>query len=157
MWGQVAGGILATVLVTSAGVAQERVPASEGMIAYVSDVPFTATTGRVESAVTSRDLRVMQVLDHSGAAARLGEDISPNLVVLFGNPQTGSQLMACAPRVGIDLPQKLLVWEENGTVYVGYNDPWWLVSRHSIEGCDEVIGRVAETLDAIARDVASET
>jgi uncharacterized protein (DUF302 family) len=124
------------------------------MIVYESDAAFDQTVARVETAVTGRDLRVMRVFEHAQAAAQFGHSLDPNTVVLFGNPRVGSQLMACAPRVGIDLPQKLLVWAADGVARVGYNDPAYLAKRHSIEGCDELLGRVADTLDAIAREVA---
>ncbi len=138
-------------------VAQERADASQGMVAYQSDVRFDATLERVESAIKDRGLFLMNTLDHSGSAAKFGRELSPNSVVLFGNPQVGSQIMTCAPQAGIDLPQKLLVWEAEGRVFVAYNSPEYLTRRHSIEGCEELLSRVAETLDAIAREVAGRT
>ena len=149
-----AGWLWMAALGVSSATAQDRVEASEGMIAYRSDAGFASTLERVEPAIETRGLFVMKVMDHAAAAAQVGRDLSPNTVVLFGNPKIGSQVMTCAPLAGIDLPQKLLVWEEDGAVRVGYNDPQFLVRRHSIEGCDELLGRVAETLDSIAREVA---
>lgn len=137
--------------------AQEETAASEGMITYASNADFAATLARVEPAVTARGLFLMRVLDHASAAAQFGQTMSSNSVVLFGNPKVGSQIMQCAPKVGIDLPQKLLVWEEGGTVFVAYNDPNYLIRRHSIAGCDELLARVAENLDQIARTVAGKT
>jgi uncharacterized protein (DUF302 family) len=134
--------------------AQEGTVASEGMIAYRSDTVFAATMERVEPTVRARGLFVMRVLDHAAGAARFDQVMYPNSVVLFGNPQIGSQVMRCAPRAGIDLPQKLLVWEEDGAVFVAYNNPQYLIQRHSIVGCEEVLARVAENLDHIARTVA---
>ena len=134
--------------------AQEAVVASEGMVAYQSDAGFAATLGRIEPAVTERGLFVMRVLDHAASAAQLGIELSPNSVVLFGNPKIGAEWMRCAPRMGIDLPQKLLVWEESGVTYVAYNDPEYLAQRHAASGCEELLVRVGETLDGIARQVA---
>jgi uncharacterized protein (DUF302 family) len=134
--------------------AQEATTGSEGMIAYTSDTDFATTLARVEPAVKARGLFVMRVLDHAVGAAKFDRVLSPNSVVLFGNPKVGSQVMRCAPRAGIDLPQKLLVWEEDGTVVVAYNDPDYLRQRHSIVGCDELLARVAENIDRIARTVA---
>jgi uncharacterized protein (DUF302 family) len=110
------------------------------MIAYRSDTVFAATMERVEPTVRARGLFVMRVLDHAAGAARFDQVMYPNSVVLFGNPQIGSQVMRCAPRAGIDLPQKLLVWEEDGAVFVAYNNPQYLIQRHSIVGC-EVAGK----------------
>jgi len=132
----------------------QEAAASEGMNAYRSDTSFAATMERVEPEVRARGLFVMRVLDHAAGAAQVGRSLNPNSVVLFGNPQIGSQVMQCAPRAGIDLPQKLLLWEADGEVFVAYNDPKYLGRRHSIMGCDEVLARVASNLDGLARAVA---
>lgn len=150
----IAGWLWVAALGVSSAAAQVRVDASEGMIAYRSDAGFSATLERVEPAIEARGLFVMKVMDHAAAAKQVGRDLSPNTVVLFGNPRIGSQVMTCAPRAGIDLPQKLLVWAEDGAVFVAYNDPAHLVWRHSIEGCDDLLARVAENLDGLAREVA---
>ena len=126
-----------------------------GLVKYVSDVSFDETVERIETAVTGRNLFLMRVVDHAAAATQMGRELSPNTVVLFGNPRVGSQIMACAPSAGIDLPQKLHVWEDgDAVVHVAYNSPEWLADRHSIHGCGEILGRVKLTLDAIARNVA---
>ncbi len=150
----IAGWLCVAALGVSSAVAQDRVEASEGMIAYRSDAGFAATLERVEPAIEARGLFVMKVMDHAAAAKQVGQDLSPITVVLFGNPKIGSQVMTCAPRAGIDLPQKLLVWEEDGAVFVAYNDPAHLGWRHSIEGCEDLLARVAENLDGLAREVA---
>ncbi len=126
-----------------------------GLVEYVSDASFEETVGRIEAAVTIRNLFLMRTVDHAAAAAQMEYELSPNTVVLFGNPRVGSQIMTCAPSAGIDLPQKIHVWEGGqAIVHVAYNDPDWLAERHSIHGCDEILGRVRATLDAIARDVS---
>lgn len=126
-----------------------------GLVEYVSDASFDSTVARIQDAVTGHGLLVMRVFDHAAGAAGVGNSLAPNTVTLFGNPRVGSQIMACSPTAGIDLPQKLLVWEaEGGIVHVAYNNPDWLKQRHAIQGCDEILGRVRATLDAIARDVS---
>lgn len=155
--GLVALGVGLAACATQPGVAQQRdgrQAASEGVVAYRSNADFAETVARAEPAIKGRGLFVMRTMDHAAAAKQSGRTLSPNTVVLFGNPAVGSQVMTCAPRAGIDLPQKLQVWEEDGAVLVGYNDPAYLVARHSIEGCDEVLAGVAETLDELAREVA---
>ena len=135
------------------GVAQTS--GDSGLVVYVSDASFDDTVARIEDAVTGRSLFVMRVFDHAAGAAAVGNSLAPNTVVLFGNPRVGSQIMGCSPTAGIDLPQKLLVWEdEGGIIRVAYNNPDWLERRHAIQGCDEILGRVRATLDAIARQVS---
>lgn len=126
-----------------------------GLVTYETEADFPATVERIEPAVKSRGLFLMRIMDHAAAAAQMGRELRPNTVALFGNPRVGSQVMNCAPTAGIDLPQKLLVWEgDGGTVFVAYNDPAWLKQRHGIEGCDAILGDVRGTLDSIAREVA---
>ena len=148
-------GLACLAIGTTPGAVVGQSANDDGLLKYVSDASFDETVGRIEGAVTGRNLFLMRVVDHAAAAAQMGRGLSPNTVVLFGNPRVGGQIMACAPAAGIDLPQKLHVWEdEQAVVHVAYNSPDWLVERHSIAGCDEILGRVKLTLDAIARNVA---
>ena len=74
-------------------------------------------------------------------------DLRPTEVLVFGNPKVGTPLMLCSQSFAIDLPQKMLAWQdENGKVHLGYNDPTHLKSRHKTEGCDEVLGKVSGAL-----------
>lgn len=125
-----------------------------GLVTYRSNAGFAATLARAEPAIQARGLFLMRVVDHSAAATQFGRQLAPNTVVLFGHPRVGSQVMACAPTAGIDLPQKLLLLETPTGVTVTYNDPAYLVRRHRITGCEDILATVAETLDAIAREVA---
>jgi len=148
-------GLACIAVGISPGTALGQSVSDNGLVKYVSDASFDETVERIETAVTSRYLFLMRTVDHSAAAAQMDIQIRPNTVVLFGNPRVGSQLMTCAPTVGIDLPQKLQVWEdEEAVVHVAYNSPDWLRNRHAMKGCDEILGRVIATLDAIARNVA---
>lgn len=147
--------VLATGMVMRPYPAVAQEAEASGLVEYISDSAFDETVSRIEASVTGRGLFVMRVMDHAGAAAQFGRELNPNTVALFGNPNVGSQIMACAPASGIDLPQKLLVHEDSeGSVHVSYNDPAWLKQRHAIDGCDEILGRVRQTLDSIAREVA---
>jgi len=145
----------AVVCLAQSANAQVAASPADGVIVMRSDADFATTLARVEPAVKARGLFVMRVLDHSAAAAQFGRDLPPNTVVLFGNPQIGSQLMACAPRAGIDLPQKLILWESEGSVMIAYNDPAYLVRRHSITGCEEVVAVMSEHLRVISKQVSA--
>ncbi len=150
-WWCAAAGIVSLAPLLMAQAATGR---SDGLVVLRSNADFATTLARVEPAVRARELFVMRVIDHADSAAQFGRELAPNTVVLFGNPQVGSQLMACEPRVGIDLPQKLLIWEADGAVMVAYNDPAYLVRRHAIAGCGDLIGRVTESLRAISAQVS---
>ena len=75
---------------------------------------------------------------------------------MFGNPNLGTPLMTAGNNTGLDLPQKMLVQQkDDGTVTVSYNDPQYLVSRHGIEGQDEIIQKVSGALDKISSAATS--
>jgi uncharacterized protein (DUF302 family) len=99
---------------------------------------------------------VFNRISHSEGAASVGKTLRPTELILFGNPKVGTPLMQCVQRVAIDLPQKALIWEdEEGAVWLSYNDPAYLAERHSIEGCEEVLKKVSGALATFAK-VATE-
>jgi uncharacterized protein (DUF302 family) len=94
---------------------------------------------------------VFALIDHSGEAAKAGMTMRPTKLLIFGNPQAGTPLMLAAPRSAIDLPLKLLVWEDGqGRVWISYNSLSYLGERHGLP--EGLLGKVAvvETLAAHA-------
>jgi len=123
---------------------------SHGLVAVKSPHSQAETVSRLEAQVRQRNLNVAARVDHAAAAQRIGQTLRPNEVVIFGNPQAGTPLMQCAPTVGIDLPMKALVWTDAaGQVWLGYNDPAWLVHRHGAPECPAA-ENVRKALAAIA-------
>ncbi len=73
------------------------------------------------------------LVDHSGEAEKVGMHMRPTKLLIFGNPKGGTPLMLAAPSIAIDLPLKILVWEDDqGKVWVSYNSPEYLAERHSL-------------------------
>ena len=121
-----------------------------GMVSVKSPHSQAETVSRLETQVRQRNLNVTARIDHAAAAQRIGQTLLANEVVIFGNPQAGTPLMQCAPTVGIDLPMKALVWTDaNGQVWLGYNDPAWLMHRHGAPECPAA-KNVSNALAAIA-------
>jgi uncharacterized protein (DUF302 family) len=82
-------------------------------------------------------------------------ELPPTTVLIFGNPKLGTPLMQCAPTVAIDLPQKMLIWEDdNGNVSIGYNSPEYLKKRHNIAGCDQELQKISGALQKFAQNAA---
>jgi uncharacterized protein (DUF302 family) len=107
------------------------------------------TMDRFEAQAKSKGLNVFARIDHAAGAAQVGQTLRATEVLIFGNPQGGTPLMACAQLVGIDLPLKALVWEDaSAQVWVGYNDPAWIAKRHAVESCP-VVGNISKALAAI--------
>lgn len=122
-----------------------------GLVTVDSDDDFDATVERVTSAIEGNDaLTLVTTVDHAANAASVDMDLPPTTLLVFGNPMLGTPLMQSSRSVAIDLPQKMLVWEEDGDVFVTYNDPQYLAARHGIENQDAVLEKIIGALETIA-------
>jgi uncharacterized protein (DUF302 family) len=106
----------------------------EGLTVLPSAFGVTETMDRLEAAVEAKGLTVFARVDHAGGAKAVGLDLRPTELLIFGNARGGTPLMQAAQSIGIDLPLKALVWEdEAGKVWLGYNAPAWLARRHGLD------------------------
>lgn len=104
-----------------------------GLVQVASPYPVGQTLARFEAILEARGLRVFALVDHSGEAEKAGLAMRPTKLVIFGSPQAGTPVMVAAPTTAIDLPLKVLVWEDSGgKVWLSYNDPAYLKQRHNI-------------------------
>ena len=121
-----------------------------GVVALKSPYSASETMNRLEAQVKQRGLVVLARVDHSAAAARAGRTLRPTELLIFGSPQAGTPLMECVQTAGIDLPMKALVWVDvQQQVWLGYNDPEWLLQRHTATRCPAA-KTVADALAGIA-------
>ena len=98
------------------------------------------TLANLEAALEENGLLTVAVVDHSANAANAGLELPPTRLVIFGNPNVGTPLMQSERTVAIDLPQKMLIYEdEAGDVYAAYNDPQYLAQRHGLNGCRRAV------------------
>lgn len=140
-------GLLAAALVLVSGVAH----AAEGMITIKSNHSVSDTADRLESVLQEKGMKIVARVNHGASARSVDLELRPTELVIFGNPKVGTPLMQCTQTVALDLPQKALIWEdEDGQVWLGYNDPAYLGQRHHIEGCDEVLAKVSGALKNFA-------
>lgn len=129
--------------------------AADGLISLKSPHSAPETMDRLEEIVKERGLKVFARIDHAAGAAAIGTQLRPTEIIIFGNPQGGTPFMECAQSAGIDLPLKVLVWEdESGQVWFGYNDPVYLGERHGVPHCP-VIGNLSKALAAIAESAVT--
>ncbi|MGH7034307.1 MAG: DUF302 domain-containing protein [Stellaceae bacterium] len=130
----------------------EAALAPEGLVIRASSHEPAATMERVVAAVMERGMSVIARIDHAAAAAKAGLALRATEVLVFGNPKAGTPLMQTAQTAGIDLPLKILVWQdEAGKTWLAYNDPVWLARRHSANGGHEqILGAMTRALAAIA-------
>lgn len=128
----------------------------EGIITKISNEDFETTYSNLRNAiVTNENLQIVAELDHRENAANVDLELRPTKVIIFGNPNLGTPLMQVSQSAGLDLPQKMLVWEdEEGTVNISYNDPEYLQLRHSISGNEDILFQITEALNALAETAA---
>lgn len=118
------------------------------------DVPTTVQ--RLAAAVTSRGAKIVATVDHAAAAEASGLSLRPTVLVLFGNPKLGTPLMQSEQTVGLDLPLRVLVWQDAaGATQVGYAPPSVIASRHGIEDQGELIEKMAGALSAITAEATA--
>jgi uncharacterized protein (DUF302 family) len=105
-----------------------------GIVRIPSRYSVAETIDRLTSFLQQRGITVFARIDFSGDAARAGLTLRAEQMLIFGNPRAGTPLLVAAPTVGLDLPMKALIWEDlNGEVWLGYNDPTYIVNRHRLE------------------------
>ena len=108
--------------------------ASDGVISKPSSKSVAQTIDRLSRLIGDRGFTLFRIIDHSGTAERAGVQMPDSKLVLFGKPNVGAAVMVAAPLSGLDLPLKVLVWEDrNGAVSVSYNSPEFLAERHHVE------------------------
>jgi uncharacterized protein (DUF302 family) len=107
--------------------------ANRGIVDKPSNHTVEQTVDRLKNILQSKGVMLFAVIDHSGEAEKVGMKMSPTKLLIFGNPKAGTPLMLAAPSIAIDLPLKILVWEDaQGRVWVSYNSPAYLQERHDL-------------------------
>ena len=126
--------------------------AESGLISVKSAHDVTTTADRLETILKEKGMNVFIRINHAEGAKKVGKDLRPTELLIFGNPNVGTPLMQCAQSVAIDLPQKALIWQDDaGQVWLSYNDPQYLAERHGITECGEVLQKVANALSNFAK------
>jgi len=128
---------------------------NNGLIIKTSKSDFDTTYQKLRDILSANpNLKIILELDHSKNAANADIELLPTKIILFGNPKLGTPLMLANRTVAIDLPQKMIVFEDiSGVVKVAYNDPAYLKERHNLEDRDEELAKVSGALDKISSAV----
>ena len=104
-----------------------------GIVHTRSPHPVGATVDLLTEGIGAAGAKLFAVVDHSGEAARVGLTLRDTKLLIFGNPVGGTPAMAASPLAAIDLPLKLLVWQDDdGVVWMSHIDPQWLAGRHGL-------------------------
>jgi uncharacterized protein (DUF302 family) len=126
--------------------------AIEGLITRRSSFAPEETMKRLEAEVSAKGLTVFAHVDHAAGAAAVGLKLRPTDLLIFGNAKGGTPLMQAVQSIGIDLPLKALVWQdEAGLTWLSYNDPAWLARRHGLDASvTATVNALTAALNAIA-------
>ena len=127
-----------------------------GIITVISSKSFEDTYSNLQSNIAENEnLSIVAEIDHQENSASVGLELRPTKLVIFGNPSLGSPLMQNKQVVGLDLPQKILVWEdENAVVKISYNDPYYLQQRYDLQKNQEELDQISEALTNLAKAAA---
>jgi uncharacterized protein (DUF302 family) len=119
-----------------------------GIVSLAASRSVDEIVARVAASLREKGIKLFALVDHSGEAKSAGIEMRPTKLLIFGNPKAGTPLMLAAPTIAIDLPLKLLVWEDaDGKVWISYNAPAYLQQRHSL--ADDLLANLA-AVEAIA-------
>jgi uncharacterized protein (DUF302 family) len=122
-----------------------------GIVDVPSHHSVNQTVERLKGILDAKGVTLFALVDHSGEAEKVGMKMPPTKLLIFGSPKAGTPVMLTAPSIAIDLPLKVLVWEDSsGNVWISYNSPAYLQERHGVP--DELLQNIAlvETLAANA-------
>lgn len=124
-----------------------------GIINKPSNHSVDATVEKLKGILQAKGVTLFALVDHSGEAQKVGLKMPPTKLLIFGSPKAGTPLMLAAPSIAIDLPLKILIWEDpQGKVWVSYNSPEYLRERHGFPS--ELLQNIA-VVEALAAAAAN--
>lgn len=128
-------------------------PSGKGIVDIPSNHSVDETVEKLKGILQAKGVALFALVDHSGEAEKVGIKMPPTKLLIFGNPKAGTPLMLATPSIAIDLPLKILVWEDTALkVWVSYNSPEYLRERH---GLPENLLQNIVVVDALAHAAAS--
>jgi uncharacterized protein (DUF302 family)/uncharacterized membrane protein YidH (DUF202 family) len=131
---------------------EKNMNTENGIVTIPCHQTVDRTVEKLEEMLQSTGVKVFALIDHSGEAEKVGMQMRPTKVLIFGNPKAGTPLMIASPGIALDLPLRILVSEDaEGKVWISYNDPVWLQARH---GLPQDLVRNIAVIETLARRAA---
>jgi uncharacterized protein (DUF302 family) len=128
---------------------------TNGIIDHPSPYSVDQTVEKLKQLLQAKGITLFATIDHSGEAEKAGLKMNPTKLLIFGNPKGGTPVMLAAPSIAIDLPLKILVWEDNqGNTWLSYNDPAYLQKRHNLP--DSMLPNISGA-EKLAQEAATQT
>ncbi|WP_194908839.1 DUF302 domain-containing protein [Catenulispora rubra] len=110
------------------------------VVTKTASTSVTETSRRLLELLEHAGATVFAIIDQAAAARTVGQDLRETILVLFGNPAAGTPVMAAQPLAALDLPLRILIWDDNGTTRVSYLDPAALADRYGVDS--ELLGKL---------------
>jgi uncharacterized protein (DUF302 family) len=125
---------------------------TDGIIKIKSKYNVNETINKLEAVLNKKGMTIFKRINHTSGAEKAGMQLRPTELLIFGNPKVGTPLMLCSQTAALDLPQKALAYkDENGQVWLAYNDPAYMAKRHNIQDCEEPLQKVTNALAKFSR------
>lgn len=125
------------------------------MIVTESGSSYASTVAALIAAIEQRGLTVFGRVDHAGGARAAGLELADEELIVFGSPRAGTPLMRSDPRIGIELPLKLLVWSDGGRTLLGYRDPRELLDGYDVAGHAAILEQMSKLLAELADEATA--
>ncbi len=122
------------------------------LVVATSPYDVASTVARVEAALRARGVTLFAAVDHAAGAREAGLELADEVLLVFGNPKAGTALMQEDPSVGIELPLRLLVWDEQGTTQVAFSDPAELAVGYRVSGRLHLLAQLRGLLDQLVAE-----
>jgi uncharacterized protein (DUF302 family) len=120
------------------------------MIAKKSAHSVVTTLDRLSEVLKAKGIGIAARVDHAAAAEKAGQTLKPTQLLIFGNPKLGTPLMQSNRRIGVELPMKVLAWEDDsGQVWLAYVKPEVLKSEYSVDGHDDIFREMDQALEKL--------
>lgn len=124
------------------------------MVVTRANAPVAETVDKLTAAIEKAGSKVFAVVDHAAGAKSVGAELEPTVLVIFGNPKVGTPVIQADRRAGLDLPARVLVWEEGGETKIGYQDPQALKAAYGGEGAAASLDKLSAALQKLTAAAA---
>ena len=130
--------------------AHDRATNDPGVVTKLSPRSVADTTTRLTGILGAKGVRLFTVIDQAAEARQVGLQLRDTVLVIFGNPQAGTPVMAASPMAALDLPLKVLVWDDGGQAKVSYYSPAEIAARHGLgPGLEKNLAAIDVLTDAL--------
>ena len=127
-------GVFTPIFLTACTAPKNTTEHANQMIVVEQSENFDTVIDTLTEAIAEKELTLLSTIDHQANAEKVNLQLRPTITLLFGNPKIGTQLMKSDQRIGLDLPLKMVIWEdENDTTFIGYYDASTLTGRYDID------------------------